>query len=184
MCLPEISLFSKRVVVFSPDLNWYFLFYKCFLLWVYSITSICFFKWRHMYSSNKVYRLHMFLYDLKHEPHSWFRIFQNVIQQFGILQSEIDHSRFHHHSLQGCIFLIVNWNDILIKGSVQRAYFPSKTIVWSIVPEERQTIVLTSKVAESKVGLIISQRKYALDIWEETGMLKAKLVHTSVINIG
>jgi len=90
----------------------------------------------------------------------FFNMSSNNLEYYKV---KFDHSTFHHHSLRGCIFLIVNVNVIVIKGSVQGAYFPSKTIVCSIVPEQLWYL-LCSKVAQSKVGLVMSQRKYALDI--------------------
>uniref|UniRef100_A0A3Q7J9E3 Reverse transcriptase Ty1/copia-type domain-containing protein n=1 Tax=Solanum lycopersicum TaxID=4081 RepID=A0A3Q7J9E3_SOLLC len=39
-------------------------------------------------------------------------------------------------------------------------------------------VFLGIEVAQSKLGIVISQRKYALDILEETGMLKYRPIDT------
>ena len=54
-------------------------------------------------SSNMVFRLHISLYGLKKSPRAWFGIFSTVVQQFGMVCSEVDHSVFYRHSAQGCI---------------------------------------------------------------------------------
>ena len=58
-------------------------------------------------SSNMVCRLHRSLYGLKQSPRAWFGRFSAVVQQFGMVRSEADHSVFYRHSVQGCIYLIV-----------------------------------------------------------------------------
>lgn len=41
-----------------------------------------------------VCKLHCTLYGLKQSPQAWFGRFSFVIQEFGMIQSEIDHSVF------------------------------------------------------------------------------------------
>ncbi|XP_019196175.1 PREDICTED: uncharacterized protein LOC109190179 [Ipomoea nil] len=66
-------------------------------------------------------------------------------------RSEVDHSVFYRHSNGKCIYLVVYVDDIVITGSDQ-------------------------EVAQSSSGIVISQRKYAWDILEETGMLDCRPV--------
>lgn len=67
-----------------------------------------------------VCRLHMSLYGLKESPRVWFGRFNLVVQQFGMVHSEADHSIFYRHSAQGCIYIIVYVDDIAINGSDQQ----------------------------------------------------------------
>lgn len=69
-------------------------------------------------SSNMVGRLHRSLYSLKQSPRAWFGRLSTVVQQFGMVRSEADHSVFYRHSAQGCIYLIVCVDDIVITGRV------------------------------------------------------------------
>ncbi|RVW24389.1 Retrovirus-related Pol polyprotein from transposon RE2 [Vitis vinifera] len=94
--------------------------------------------------SGLVCRLRRSLYGLKQSPRAWFDRFSSVVQEFGMLRSTADHSVFYHHnSLGQCIYLVVYVDDIVITGSDQDA--------------------------QSSSGVVLSQRKYALDILEETG---------------
>ncbi|RVW76991.1 Retrovirus-related Pol polyprotein from transposon TNT 1-94 [Vitis vinifera] len=103
--------------------------------------------------SGLVCRLRHSLYGLKQSPRAWFSRFSSVVQEFGMLRSTTDHSVFYHHnSLGQCIYLVVYVDDIVITGSDQDA--------------------------QSSSGVVLSQRKYALDILEETDMLDCKLVDT------
>ncbi|RVX18211.1 Retrovirus-related Pol polyprotein from transposon RE2 [Vitis vinifera] len=105
--------------------------------------------------SGLVCRLRRSLYDLKQSPRAWFGRFSSVVQEFGMLRSTADHSVFYHHnSLGQCIYLVVYVDDIVITGSDQDA--------------------------QSSSGVVFSQRKYALDILEKTGMLDCKPVDTAM----
>jgi hypothetical protein len=46
-------------------------------------------------SSNMVYRLYRSLYDLKQSSRDWFGRFNTVVQQFGMVCSEVDHFVFY-----------------------------------------------------------------------------------------
>ncbi|RVX14586.1 Retrovirus-related Pol polyprotein from transposon RE1 [Vitis vinifera] len=98
--------------------------------------------------SSLVCKLRRTLYGLKQSPPTWFGRFSSVVQEFGMLRSEVDHSVFYHHnSSNQCIYLVVYVDDIVITGSDQE-------------------------------GMVMSQRKHVLDILEETGMLECKPVDT------
>ncbi|RVW41504.1 Retrovirus-related Pol polyprotein from transposon RE2 [Vitis vinifera] len=106
--------------------------------------------------SGLVCKLRHSLYSLKQSPRAWFGRFSSIVQEFGMLRSEADHSVFYHHnSSSQCIYLVVYVDDIVITGSDQE-------------------------------GLVMSQRKYALDILEETGtpgqgMLYEDRGHTQIV---
>ncbi|RVW15399.1 Retrovirus-related Pol polyprotein from transposon TNT 1-94 [Vitis vinifera] len=104
--------------------------------------------------SGLVCRLRRSLYGLKQSPRAWFSRFSSVVQEFGMLRSTADHSVFYHHnSLGQCIYLVVYVDDIVITGSDQDD-------------------------SSIQFGVVLSQRKYALDILEETGMLDCKPIDT------
>ncbi|KAJ9671198.1 hypothetical protein PVL29_027266 [Vitis rotundifolia] len=67
-----------------------------------------------------VCKLRRSLYGLKQSPRAWFGCFSSVVQEFGMLRSEADHSVFYHHnSSSQCIYLVVYVDDIVITGSDQ-----------------------------------------------------------------
>lgn len=132
-------------------------------------------------SSSMVCRLHRSLYGLKQSPRAWFGRFSTVVQQFGMTRSEADHSLFYRHSAHGCIYLIVYVDDIVITGSDQEGILQLKQHLSSQFQTKdlgRLRYFLGIEVAQSKDGIVISQRKYAMDILEETGLLNAKPVDT------
>jgi len=66
-------------------------------------------------SSNIVCRLQRTLYGLKLSPQVWFGMYNMVIQEFGMVRSEVDHFVFYCHSTLGlCIYLVVYIDDIVI----------------------------------------------------------------------
>ncbi|RVW37330.1 Retrovirus-related Pol polyprotein from transposon RE2 [Vitis vinifera] len=100
-----------------------------------------------------VCRLRRSLYGLKQSPRAWFSRFSSVVQEFGMFRSTADHSVFYHHnSSVQCIYLTKDLGKL--------KYF------------------LGIEIVQSSSGVVLSQRKYALNILEETGMLDCKPVDT------
>ena len=103
-----------------------------------------------------------------------------MVQAFGLTRSEVDHSVFYRYSSSLCIYLIVYVDDIVITGNDQvgiqnlkehlHQHFQTKDL-------GKLRYFLGIEVAQSRDGILISQRKYALDILEETGMVNCKLVN-------
>ena len=96
-------------------------------------------------------------------------------------RSEADHSVFYRHSAQGCIYLIVYVDDIVIIGSDHHGIIQIKQHLghhFQTKDLSKLRYFLGIEVAQSKDGIVISQRKYAMDILEEIGMLNAKPVDT------
>lgn len=86
-----------------------------------------------------------------------------------MIQNEVDHSLFYQHSPQGCIYLIVYVDDIVIIGSDQHGI----TNLKQYLSRQFQTkdlgklwYFLGIEVAQSKDGLVISQRKYVFTSWK------------------
>ncbi|RVW87781.1 Retrovirus-related Pol polyprotein from transposon RE1 [Vitis vinifera] len=93
--------------------------------------------------SGLVCRLRRSLYGLKQSPRAWFSRFSSVVQEFGMLRS----------------------SD---QDGIQ------KTKATSFYPLSDQDLgklkyFLGIEIAQSSSGVVLSQRKYALDILEETG---------------
>jgi len=128
-----------------------------------------------------VCRLRKSLYGLKQSPRVWFGKFSNVVQQFGMTWCEADHSVFYQHSSAGCVYLIVYVDDIVLTGSNNHGisqlkqhlchYFQTKDL-------GKLRYFFGIEVTQSNDGIVISQRKYAMDILEETGLMSSKSVDT------
>ncbi|RDX85259.1 hypothetical protein CR513_33579, partial [Mucuna pruriens] len=120
--------------------------------------------------SGLVCKLCRSLYGLKQSPRAWFGKFNQVVQNFGMTRSEADHFVFYCHSSSGkCVYLVVYMDDIVITGNddikiSQLNHFQTKDLghlKYFFVIEE---------------GIVISWRKYALDILQETSMNNCKPV--------
>ena len=121
-------------------------------------------------SSSLVCRLRRSLYGLKQSPRAWFGKFSTVIQEFGMTHSGADHSMFYRHSAQNrCIHLVVHVDDIVITGNDQDGITDLKQHLFKHSQTKdlgRLKYFLGIEVAQSRSGIVISQRKYALDILE------------------
>nr|KYP65081.1 Putative transposon Ty5-1 protein YCL074W family [Cajanus cajan] len=132
-------------------------------------------------SSSLVYRLHKSLYGLKQSPRAWFGRFSTIVKQFGMTRSEVDHSVFYQHSTAGCIYLIVYVDDIVLTSSDHHDISQIKQhlcLHFQMKNLGKLRYFLGIEVAQSKNGIVISQRKYALDILEETGLMSSKPIDT------
>ena len=132
--------------------------------------------------SGLVCRLRRSLYGLKQSPRAWFGRFSSVVQEFGMLRSTADHSVFYHHNSSGqCIYLVVYVDDIVITGNDQDGIQKLKQHLFTHFQTKdlgKLKYFLGIEIAQSSSGVVLSQRKYALDILEETGMLDCKPVDT------
>lgn len=131
--------------------------------------------------SRYVCRLHKALYGLKQSPRAWFGRFSSIVQQYGMIRSEADHSVFYKCSSNKFIYLVVYVDDIVITGNDHDGIAGLKqhlTHHFQTKDLGRLRYFLGIEVAQSKEGISISQRKYALDILEETGMLDCKPIDT------
>ena len=132
--------------------------------------------------SGLVCRLRRSLYGFKQSPRAWFSHFSSVVQEFGMLRSTSDHSVFYHHnSLGQCIYLVVYVDDIVITGSYQDGIQKLKQHLFTHFQTKdlgKLKYFLGIEIAQSISGVVLSQRKYALDILEETDMLDCIPVDT------
>ncbi|KAL2329865.1 hypothetical protein Fmac_017446 [Flemingia macrophylla] len=124
--------------------------------------------------SGLVCKLRRSLYGLKKSPRAWFGKFSHVLGEFGMIRSESDHSVFYcHTSSDMCVYLVVYVDDIVITGNDADKIVQLKKHLFSHFQTKDLGCLkyfLGIEVAQSKAGIVFSQRKYALDILKETGM--------------
>ncbi|CAN1319888.1 Retrovirus-related Pol polyprotein from transposon TNT 1-94 [Linum perenne] len=124
--------------------------------------------------SGKVCRLKKSLYGLKQSPRAWFERFGAAVKQFGFSQSQADHTLFISHLPNNkIVILIVYVDDIIVTGNDEAGI---KEIKMKLATEfEIKDLgvlryFLGLEFARAREGLFVSQRKYVLDLLEETGM--------------
>ena len=113
-------------------------------------------------------------------PSAWLGRFSSVVQEFGMTRSTADHLFFYHHtSSRQCIYLIVYVDDIVITSNDQDGIQKRKQHLFSHFQTKdlgKLKYFLGIEIAQSKSDVVMNQRKYALEILEETGMLDCKPV--------
>ena len=128
-------------------------------------------------------RLRESLNDLKHGPHAWFGKFSQVVEAFGMQKSKSSHFVFYKNFSSGIILLVVYVDDIVIPRSDSKGILSLKSFLHNQFHTKDLGMLkyfLNVEVMRSKQGLLLSQRKYVLDMLSETGKLGAKPCSTSM----
>lgn len=126
---------------------------------------------------NVVCRLHKSLYGLKQASRTWFRLFSCAIQEIGFNQSRADYSLFTQVSGNSITIVLIYVDDMVITGNDEKAIDDLKKFLnscFNIKDLGPLKYFLGIKVARSKAGITVCQRKYTLDILEEAGLLGTK----------
>ena len=96
---------------------------------------------------------------------------------FGYQQSNADHTLFIKHHKGKTTLLIVYVDDIVVTGDDKEEMAQLKRLLaqeFEIKDLGKLQYFLGIEVARSEKGIFISQRKYILDLLEETGMMGCK----------
>ncbi|KAJ9548762.1 hypothetical protein OSB04_021305 [Centaurea solstitialis] len=127
--------------------------------------------------SGRVCRLRKSLYGLKQSPRAWFGRFNAVVTEFGLRRSSYDHSVFFTSSSSGCILLVVYVDDIVITGSDKTGTIKLKDFLASRFQTKDLgplKYFLGIEVSRTRKGICLSQRKYCLDVLNDSGMIETK----------
>ena len=129
----------------------------------------------------KVCRLCKSLYGLEQAPRQWFAKLSAALKHYGFTQSYTDYSLFNY--IQGTVSLhvLVYVDDLIIAGSSATVIARFKRYLNSCFHMKDFGLLkyfLGIEVARSPAGIFLSQRKYALDVLTEAGMLGCKPIDT------
>lgn len=132
---------------------------------------------------NQVCRLRKSLYGLKQAPRCWVDKLSKSLLAFGFEQSQEDYSLFSFvdDAKNICLHILVYVDDFIIAGNdistIQRfKNYLHKCFKMKDLGKIKYFLGL--EVARGPEGIFVSQRKYALDIIAECGLLGAKPVQT------
>ncbi|KAL5741828.1 hypothetical protein ACOSP7_028560 [Xanthoceras sorbifolium] len=128
-----------------------------------------------------VCRLLKSLYGLKQASRQWFSKFSEAIRAAGYVQSRADYSLFTRTQGKSFTALLIYVDDILITGNNSVSIAAIKKFLHSqfrLKDLGDLKYFLGIEVSSSKNGIFISQRKYALEIIEDAGLLGAALIDT------
>uniref|UniRef100_A0A2N9J0C0 Integrase catalytic domain-containing protein n=1 Tax=Fagus sylvatica TaxID=28930 RepID=A0A2N9J0C0_FAGSY len=121
------------------------------------------------------------IYGLKQSPRAWFDKFSKAVVSHGMTRSQADHSVFFKKTRTGIVILVVYVDDIVITGSDKEGIqILINHLSSSFLTKDlgKLRYFLGIEVARSKAGISLSQRKYTLDILQDTGYLGSKPVAT------
>lgn len=118
---------------------------------------------------------------MKQAPRQWFSKLFNALKSYGFKQSYADYSLFSY--IQGTVSLhvLVYVDDLIIAGSFHDAIIRFKKYLSTCFHMKDLGVLkyfLGIEVARSPEGIFLSQRKYALDVIFEAGMLGCKPIDT------
>ncbi|CAN1170498.1 Retrovirus-related Pol polyprotein from transposon TNT 1-94 [Linum perenne] len=132
--------------------------------------------------AGQVCKLRKALYGLKQSPRAWFDRFTKAVKEAGYYQCQTDHTLFVKHSSTGNrSILIVYVDDIILTGDDIMEIDKLKAQLakeFEIKDLGELKYFLGMEVSRSQQGIVISQRKYVLDLLNEVGMTDCRPIDT------
>ena len=126
---------------------------------------------------NLVCRLNKSLYGLKQASRNWFSTFSDAIQQAGYQQSKADYSLFTKARGTSFTAILIYVDDILLTGNDPQEAEQLKGFLlnhFRIKDLGNLRYFLGIEFSRSRKGIFMSQRKYALDILQDSGLTGAR----------
>jgi hypothetical protein len=133
---------------------------------------------------NQVCRLQKSLYGLRQASRQWFSKLSNSLVSLGFRHSEYDHSLFTKSQNGSFTALLVYVDDIILTGNSLSSIESVKNFLhatFKIKDLGDLKYFLGLEVSRSHKGIHLCQRKYALYILSETGLLAAKQCYTPIV---
>lgn len=127
--------------------------------------------------SNPVCKLNKSLYGLKQASHQWFLKFSITLLLLGFKQSYSDHTLFIKRVEGRYVAVLVYVDDIIITSNNDDdvvSVTASLTGHFNLRDLGPLRYFLGLEIARSSTGILVSQRKYTLELLEDTGFLASK----------
>lgn len=128
-------------------------------------------------NETRVCRLQKSLYGLKQASRNWYHKFTTFLLNLNFRQSKADHSLFTYGKEESFIAILIYVDDVIIAGNDFQRIKDTKMQLneaFSIKDLGPLKYFLGIEVAKTSDGLVLSQRKYTLDILEDSGMMGCK----------
>ncbi|KAL5565423.1 hypothetical protein UlMin_028587 [Ulmus minor] len=105
-----------------------------------------------------------------------------LVKRYGYSQCQSNHTMFVKHSLEGKMAIIIVYvDDIILTRDHEKELCKLKNFLakeFELKDLGNLKYFLGIEIARSKKGIVVSQRKYVLDLLKETGMLGCKPANT------
>ena len=128
-------------------------------------------------SPNTVCKLQKSLYGLKHANRQWFDKLTTYLKGLGFKQSYVDTSLFTLHTASTTTSLLVYVDDIIITGNDKQLIDHIKhqlDLTFSIKDLGPIHYYLGIECLRNTTGMVMTQRKYALELLKEAKTLHVK----------
>jgi hypothetical protein len=130
-------------------------------------------------TSNYVCKLDKAIYGLKQAPRAWYSQLSFKLQMLGFSPSKGDTSLFFLHNKTVTIYVLVYVDDIIVVSSSQSAtaallHNLEKDFALKDLGDLHYSLGM--EVTKIKDGILLSQRKDAMDILQRAGMSKCKVI--------
>lgn len=125
-------------------------------------------------NQNQVCKLVKSLYGLRKASRKWYEKLTSLILKLGYVQSNVDYSMFTFKKKDHITILIVYVDDIILAGTSLMEFDHIKYILDENFKIQDLWILkyfLSLEVAHFKDGIAISQRKYCLNMMNDTSIL-------------
>jgi hypothetical protein len=128
-----------------------------------------------------VCKLHKSLYGLKQASRKWYEKLTSILLQQHYVQAASDHSLFIKQTDHSFTAVLVYVDDVILAGNSLTEFSTLKTILheqFKIKDLGQLKYFLGLEVAHSSKGISLCQRKYCLDLLDDSGLLGAKPIST------
>ncbi|GKV50888.1 hypothetical protein SLEP1_g57568, partial [Rubroshorea leprosula] len=130
---------------------------------------------------NLVCKLNRSLYGLKQASRNWFSKFSSALLAIGFQQSPADYSLFRLDRGSSTIFILLYVDDMILTGNNPDLLARVKDFLFSqfkIKDLASLKYFLSIEVACSRWGIYLCQRKYTLDLLDDSRLLGSKTADT------
>ena len=125
----------------------------------------------------KVCKLHKSLYGLKQASRQWFIKLSGTLKAAGFVQSWADYSLFVRFHSGKFTALLVYVDDVILAGNCLEDIEATESFLsgrFKLKDLGKLKYFLGIEVARSRKGIVLCQRKYALEVLEDAGYLGSK----------
>ncbi|KAE9592899.1 putative RNA-directed DNA polymerase [Lupinus albus] len=128
-------------------------------------------------NSNMVRKLQKSLYGLKQASRQWHAKLTSFLIQSGYVKSSADHSLFIKSTEDSFTSILVYVDDLVLAGNNLTEINQIKSLLntaFSIKDIGQLKFFLGMEIARAETGISLYQKKYTLDLLQDTGMLASK----------